>query len=272
MISYSDVKKKCQKPDYKTQGNWLVRTILRDAAVPVTWLLLHTKITANQVTLLLLLVGLLGSFFLAIPGQPYFLAGMILIQLWYYLDHVDGQIARYRGTATLSGRFFDFIVHDVLHATIFFAPGFSIFLQTGNLVWVILAFTASLGISVFNGFHGEKFKTFFEKLHAAEGKTVLMLPAKSQSTSLKRSWLGRLISFAHKTCEIHVAITLMTVLSLLPSDWFFFSIRLPVALWYGLVCPGLAIMKAAHFIINKKIDEQFAASFLVMEKSRENNH
>ena len=104
MESLKELNVICQKPDYKTKGNWYVRTILRDAALPVTWLLLHTKITADQVTLASLAVALLGMIALALPGTGWFVAGVLLLQLWYYLDHVDGQIARYRKTVSLTGR------------------------------------------------------------------------------------------------------------------------------------------------------------------------
>ena len=58
----------CQKPDYKKTGNWYVRHIVREAALPMTWLLLHTRITANQVTAVSLAASLLGMISLAIPG------------------------------------------------------------------------------------------------------------------------------------------------------------------------------------------------------------
>src|SRR5437762_1650191 len=102
--SLKELNRICQKPRYREVGNWMVRYVLRDLALPFTWLLLHTPVTANQVTLASLVVGLFGISLFAATSNASFLTGTLLLQLWYLLDHVDGQIARYRKTACLSGR------------------------------------------------------------------------------------------------------------------------------------------------------------------------
>ena len=38
-----------------------------------------------------------------------------LLQLWYLLDHVDGQLARLRGTASLDGVQLDFLMHHTVN-------------------------------------------------------------------------------------------------------------------------------------------------------------
>lgn len=56
--SLGELNKKCQKENYKKTGNWMVRSFLRCFALSRTWILLHTSITANQVTVPFLLVGI----------------------------------------------------------------------------------------------------------------------------------------------------------------------------------------------------------------------
>src|SRR3989338_5676458 len=134
----------CQKPRYKKVGNWMVRHILRDAALPVTWLLLHTPITANQVTFFSLVIGIVGIGLFSALAPSLFLAGTILLQLWYFLDHVDGQIARYHKTVSITGRFFDFLTHHIIHGVIFFSLGICMYQITRNFYLVIWGFVLSL--------------------------------------------------------------------------------------------------------------------------------
>ncbi len=260
----------CQKPRYKEAGNWMVRTFLRDAALPITWLLLHTGVTANQVTTASLLIGLLGIFFLALPGAFFFLAGALLLQLWYLLDHVDGQIARYRKTACLSGRFFDFLTHHVIHSALFFALGAYAANRTGQAFFYLFGFAASLGIMTFNLVHDTKYKTFFEKLLAEtswkrrEGMPVSEKPSNSVSSKPEGNRrVRRVFSWIHKFCEIHVAMNLLTAcafLTLIPSVSFM-DFRFLFFGLYFLAGPFLAIVKSHYLIGGRRIDEEFNSLF-----------
>ena len=262
--SLKELNQVCQKPHYKEKGNWMVRTFLRDASLPMTWLLLHTPITANQVTLISLIVGLWGICLFALPSSGAFLFGAILLQLWYYLDHVDGQIARYRKTACLSGRFFDFITHHLIHGVLFFSLGFYAYQKTGGIHFVIGGFIASISIMMFNLIHDTKYKTFFEKLttlssiqmkHPAEGEA-------HAGSKRNEGFLRKGFAFLHKISEIHVLMNILTVsacLQLLTKDAFDF--RFVLFAIYVVITPLLAIFKTTYFISSRKIDEEFRQNF-----------
>ncbi|HXV28475.1 MAG TPA: CDP-alcohol phosphatidyltransferase family protein, partial [bacterium] len=205
--SLEELKTRCQKPRYKEVGNWMVRHILRDAALPLTRLLLHTKITANQVTLISLLVGAAGAALFAFKPWGLFLAGALFMQVWYLLDHVDGQIARYRGTACLTGRFFDYIMHHVIHGIIFFSLGYYSFLITGHQLFIWWGFVTALSMMMFNLMHDAKYKTFFEGLVGLKTKWISLRPPNESAGESKASGKGLLrqaFSFIHKSAEIHV--------------------------------------------------------------------
>lgn len=268
MGSLKELNRICQKADYKKQGNWMVRTFLRDAALPCTWLLLQTKITANQVTLLAILVGLLSCLYLALPGGGPFLIAVFLLQLWYYLDHVDGQIARYRGTASLTGRFFDFLMHHIIHAAVFFALGCYAWMKE-EMAWAaIWGFVIAFSMTAFNMLHDIKSKTFIEKLLKTPGLLRIQPrangPHMDGNGKTKPSRRRRLFSFAHKLCEIHVVMNLLTVFAL---TGFFFDwpvdFRMPAFLLYGFLVPVIAVAKLTYIIIHRQIDTEFAACFLV---------
>ncbi|MBI4550074.1 MAG: CDP-alcohol phosphatidyltransferase family protein [Candidatus Omnitrophica bacterium] len=254
----------CQKPRYKEVGNWMVRRILRDAALPVTRLLLqYTGVTANQVTLASLGVALLGIACLAFPSAAFFLAGAALLQLWYYLDHVDGQIARYRGTASLSGRFFDFMTHHVVHGSLFFGLFLYGYSAAGSIFYPVWGFIASLAMIQFNLLQDTKYKTFFEKL-AAWGKIEALReePAAPASSVPATGWKKRAFSLLHKSAEIHVVMNVLTAAAVLQALFHLsFDLRGPLMLYYGLAVPLISGVKNYHVIAHRKIDEEFEHTF-----------
>ncbi|MBI3307217.1 MAG: CDP-alcohol phosphatidyltransferase family protein [Candidatus Omnitrophica bacterium] len=265
--SLKELNKICQKPRYKEVGNWMVRHILRDAALPITWLLLHTPVTANQVTLVSLLIGLWGIFFFSVPGSGFFLLGSLLLQLWYYLDHVEGQIARYRKTACLTGRFFDFLTHHIIHGVIFFSLGFYAFHATGLIFFILWGALTSFLMMIFNLLQDTKYKTFFEKLMTT--KTIQIkgpddkAPSENRNSSKKKPGIfSTAFSFFHKLSEIHVLMNILTIASILQVVMkLSYDLRLPLLAVYGLVTPVLAVSKSAYWIKYRKIDADFENNF-----------
>ncbi len=257
--SLKELNKICQKPDYKTKGNWYVRTILRDAALPATWLLLHTRVTADQVTLASLAVSFVGMIFLAVPGTGAFLTGVVLLQFWYYLDHVDGQIARYRKTDCLTGRFLDFLTHHMVHTTLFFALGFYVFQVTGSVLFILWGFASALAILVFNVAHDVKYKTFFEAI--AKQRTVT-LTVREEDGSCKTSGepasvKRRLFSLAHKLCEIHVMMNVLTLGAIAQILLNVIDVRTVLFLIYGLLAPAISIIKVVYILKTQQIDHEY---------------
>ena len=251
----------CQKPDYKKVGNWMVRHILRDAALPITWLLLHTPATANQVTLASLVIGLVGIALFAVQSKAAFVVGVLLLQLWYLLDHVDGQIARYHKTACLSGRFFDFITHHIIHGVIFFSLGVYCFRLTAQFYFIFWGFLTSASMFLFNLINDTKYKTFFEKLMT--GKNIsIRTQEKFLETQKHLSAVRKIFSIMHKISEIHVCMNIISLAAILEIIFSpLHTLRLFLFLAYGLIVPSIAIVKVSYLIVGRKIDEEFIRTF-----------
>ncbi len=264
------IRDRCQKPRYKQVGNWMVRHILRDAALPLTWLLLHTPVTANQVTTAAFVSGVLGCVLMALPSAGAFLAGALLLQLWYYLDHVDGQIARYRQTACLTGRFYDFVMHQAVHGLILFALGLHVFHLTGQIFFVIWGFAGSFCSMMFNYYYDAQYKTFFEKLMTVKTVGISKPPEpgpSAKSGAVRKSPAKKLFSFLHKSHEIHVMMNILTLaalLQLLPLARGF-AWRPALFLFYGLAAPLLAAVKLIYILRHRTIDADFNARFKILE-------
>ena len=90
---------------------------------PVTRLALALGLTANQVSLASLLVGLLAvwGFWHATPGTA--LAGLVLYAAAVVLDHSDGEVARLTRSESRLGEWLDVTSDTVIHALLVLAMG-----------------------------------------------------------------------------------------------------------------------------------------------------
>lgn len=90
---------------------------VRKFSIYLTWLLLHTKLTPNSLTVVGLISSLLAAASL-IGGYPYWASFFILFAV--IMDFSDGEVSRYRDQTSLEGVYLDkvyiFIVHPVLFA------------------------------------------------------------------------------------------------------------------------------------------------------------
>ena len=93
--------------------NWHY-TIHRQLSIYLTWLLLHFRLNANQVTILSFLCGILGAMLIIFGGQEWSLFGLFLFYIYFLLDKVDGEIARFRKQQSLRGICLDYIGHLII--------------------------------------------------------------------------------------------------------------------------------------------------------------
>lgn len=116
--------------------------IIRPISLYFTWGILNTGLSANQVTVLHMVIGLLGAVSLGLPGLKIKFVGVFLLYLSYVLDNVDGEVARYRKQVSISGKFLDTIAHTVVVMMMFFGFGFGTYLDTGRMELLILGLLA----------------------------------------------------------------------------------------------------------------------------------
>lgn len=141
--SIKELKEICQKKGEKGYVS-AYSYAHRYVSIYFTWLFLHTPITANQVSLLnVLLVFVSGIFFF----QGTTLSFVIGILIWYLigiLDRTDGEIARYRKQTSIVGEYIDGLMHLLQKLTLFFCVGFAVYTTTGHLFYLVVALIALL--------------------------------------------------------------------------------------------------------------------------------
>ena len=100
---------------------WYV--LSRRVSLGLTWALLHTPVTANQVTFVSLLLTIAAGVLLGAPSAKLALAGALALVLHYFLDKVDGEIARFRGVFSLKGLYMDELSHTFAYGGTFAGVG-----------------------------------------------------------------------------------------------------------------------------------------------------
>lgn len=135
----------CQKGS--SEPFLISKYLYRPFTVFVTRFYIQLGVSSNTVTFHSLVAGLIAAAF-ALSVSPWALLGVaFFVQLYFILDHVDGELARYRihigkQMPSLAGEFFDLWTHLHTYNLAFAAVGISLYRQTGNLFWPILGLIA----------------------------------------------------------------------------------------------------------------------------------
>ncbi len=103
--------------------------IYRPLSRPLTRALLHTPITANQVSLLVALIGLAGCWLTTYPSQSALIWGAALVFVSGIIDGCDGEISRMKLTSSPLGAWLDTIIDELTQVSYFFAIGYHTYLH-----------------------------------------------------------------------------------------------------------------------------------------------
>jgi len=145
--SIPELRKICQDTERRGDTSLTLR-IHRSISIYITRLLLITPITANQTTLLDIAIGLIGCFFIA-TGEPLnFLIGCLILQFWLAFDCVDGEIARYRKTASITGLYVDRVNHIVIEPLIFVSLSIGVYFNYPTISVILLGHSAALSVLI----------------------------------------------------------------------------------------------------------------------------
>lgn len=116
--SISELRRRCHGSAYEGWASqpWVFLQY-RKISIYLTWVLLHARLTPNQISVLALICGVLSSFAIA---SKQLMIGVTLVQLTILLDFSDGEVSRYRNQKSKEGSYLDkiyiFFVYPILFA------------------------------------------------------------------------------------------------------------------------------------------------------------
>ena len=105
-------------------------------------------VTANQITVVTLVMGLIAVGCFLVPSYSGLLWGGIFFYAKIFFDNVDGNLARVRGETSRVGRFLDSITDFVVTVLVYLALTFHLVRETGEAGLWLLGFFALLSASV----------------------------------------------------------------------------------------------------------------------------
>jgi hypothetical protein len=262
--SLTELDRLCQKPDHRRLGNWMARRVSRPMALRVTWVVLPWGVSAHAATLAAWATGAAAAAALAWGTIGGWVAGAALLQLWYLLDHVDGQLARLRGAASLDGAELDYLMHHTVNLLVPLGAGFGLFVPSGEPLWLPAGLAWALGMTLLTLHHDARYKTFIQRLKRLRGCLLVEGGGgdRPQSQPPIPRQPGRLAAWiVRKLCETHVVMNLITLVAV--AQWLLADGGLLVGKVYvgamALLAPAVAAWTIARSVGSESAEHEFAA-------------
>jgi hypothetical protein len=257
-----ELRRSVQKGRHREIGNWLARRIARPTAIYGTWLAVRLNLSAHQITLASLGASLAGAMAIGTGSRSGFVLGVALAHLGFWLDHVDGQVARWRGTVSLNGVYFDYVMHHLVNLSIGFALGYGLTSRTGDPAWALAGFSIALGWALLSLHNDCRYKSFFQRLKASSGSYHVAGGSGDRPqppSPWPRHGLGMFTWPAYKSCEPHsvlLAETVLAVFALLSPAYWEVCWRFGT-LAMAVLAPLLGLARVARAIARGSIEAEF---------------
>jgi len=192
MIRFSDVRERCKRDKAKLdEADWIARNITIKVALPLTWVLLHTKITPNAVSQIGLFTGILAAICIGTATWWSFILAGFLIFLVLICDVVDGDISRFKNLATIEGNFWDGLSLHIAFPIILAGVAFSLFSIYGNVRWVIVGFVAVIAY----------FSLLLAENHAVAQSRNFIVRYLLDANEIKKYRINSINSKRHEKCS-----------------------------------------------------------------------
>jgi len=158
----------------KARDGIISRHLNRKLSCPLTSLLVNTKLTPNQISLLAFVIGIISGALFSFGSYPLVAIGGLMAQITSVIDGCDGEVARLKHATSKYGAWFDAVLDRVADAVIITGMSYGLVSATGQpLVWILgtVALTASLLIS----YSEARYESAFGRKMPSSGRAV---PAK----------------------------------------------------------------------------------------------
>jgi phosphatidylglycerophosphate synthase len=262
----AELRARVHKGRHREIGNWLARRVARPTAVYGTWLAVRLGLSAHQITASSWLTSMTAAVAIGWGTRASFVAGVALAHLAFWLDRVDGQVARWRGTVSLDGVYLDYLMHHAANLATGFALGYGLANHSGDPRWAIAGMAIAGGWTLL-GLHNDcRYKAFFQRLKAASASYRVDGGSGGRPrppAPWPRRGLAALTWLAYKACEPHVVLLGLTALALgaITSPWLWRTLWRGGALAMAFMAPLLAIARIIRAVRRGAVEEEFSRWF-----------
>ena len=146
MPSIKEMRQVCQIKIPNKKGkmvyadHWWARYVSRHCSIYLTWLFVKLGISANAVTFLMILTGLM-AFVLCIPHILWVnIIGLLLWFLFEALDCSDGEVARWTKKSSIRGVYLDFVSHVLCNHSFYAIMALHLYFWKKDVEFLELAF------------------------------------------------------------------------------------------------------------------------------------
>jgi phosphatidylglycerophosphate synthase len=267
----AELRTRVHKARHREIGNWLARRVARPSAVYGTWLALRMGVSAHQVTAAAWLTWMAAAIGIGWGTRAMFVAGVALAHLAFWLDHVDGQVARWHSTASLDGTYLDYLMHHAASLATGFALGYGLASRSGDPRWSIAGMMIAGGWTLL-GLHNDcRYKAFFQRLKAAPASYRVEGGSggrPSPPSPWPRRGTAALIWPAYKACEPHTVLIGLTVLAIaaITTPLLWLNLWRVGVLAMAILAPLLAIARIARAVSRGAVEGEFARWFRPMDE------
>ena len=240
----------------------MVRRLIRPAALRVTWVVAPWGVSANAATLAAWACGIAASLSYAAGGTAGWVLGSLLLQVWYLLDHVDGQLARYHGTASLDGVQLDYLMHHSVNVLVPLGIGWGLFATSGNSIWMLCGVGWAMALLLLSVHHDARYKAFNQRLKRLHGTLQVHGGGGGRPQAqppIPKGWLRRTAWAARKSSEMHVIMNLLALVA--ATTLALRDTSLVVAQLYAALAAPLALFIAIWTIVRSHLQQSAETEF-----------
>ena len=140
--TWRELREVCQRP--VRDGNDVAGLLFGDhASLVFTKVFVDLRLSPNYASVGFLICGLIGAV-LQVTTSAWALTGAILLVLYYVLDCVDGEVARWQRVVNVHWGYYDYLFHMLIKPLAFFGIGLGTFGEIGSVWLLCAAFAAAI--------------------------------------------------------------------------------------------------------------------------------
>ncbi len=282
MESIAELRKICQTTAKKDKSNVYMRYVCRFLSIYGTRLLLPTKITANQVSVAMIAAGFISCFFFLSDSPALFALGAFLLQIWYLIDCMDGEVARYRHyqatgsvvidkrQSSLTGLYYDMINHYIVNFLVPSTIGFGLFQATGHAGWILLGLLGALAQVLMLAMHDAQSRAILAHLKKyARVEPVSEKQETGSGADKSRSPVHVAFMTVHYLMTYPSVMNLAGIAAILNFLLPAFEWRIPLLLLLSLGTAVVSAVLIGRILKNQMVDKELHASFKLMDSPQE---